>query len=174
MRKWYKFIAPNSWPDADMLPLGKIGIRAERGDSRSTNFTKDEQYTLISLWSIFRSPLMFGGNLPDNDQFTLSLITNDEVLAVNQNSNNNHEAFNKDGIIVWTANIPNSKDIYVAVFNTTDENNAEVKISWTKIGLQKNNYKVRDLWIKKDLGNFENSISLSINKHGAKLLKLSK
>ena len=55
-----------------MLPLGKIGIRAERGDNRFTRFTKDEQITLISLWSMFRSPLMFGGNLPDNDEFTLN------------------------------------------------------------------------------------------------------
>ncbi len=173
MRKWYRFITPNSWPDADMLPLGRIGLRAERGNSRSTNFTKDEQLTLMTLWSIFRSPLMFGGNLSDNDEFTLSLITNDEVLAVDQNSCNNHEAYIENGIVVWTAGVPNSKDVYVGVFNTTDENNSAVQISWNKIGLENKIYKVRNLWNKSGLGNFENSISLSINKHGAKLLRLS-
>jgi hypothetical protein len=174
MKKWYKYIGPNSWPDADMLPLGKIGIRAERGDSRSTNFSKDEQVTLLTLWSIFRSPLMFGGNLPDNDEFTLSLITNDEVIAVDQNSCNGHEAYNDNGMIAWTANIPNSNDIYVAVFNTTDRNKSDVDIQWKKLGMKNKNYVVRDLWSKTDLGKFENSVSLSINMHGAKLLKLSK
>ena len=174
MRTWYKHIAPDSWPDADMLPIGKIGIRAERGDNRYTHFTEDEQYTLISLWSLFRSPLMFGGNLPDNDDFTLALITNEEVLGVNQNSYNNHEAFNKDGIIVWSAHIPNSDDIYIGVFNTTDDDNSGISILWNDIGLTSKNYNVRDLWNKSDLGNSSNSISLSINKHGVKLLRLSK
>ena len=173
MRKWYKYTSPNSWPDADMLPLGKIGIRAERGDSRKTNFTRDEQITLISLWSIFRSPLMFGGNLPDNDRFTLSLITNDEVLSVNQNSYNNHEVYNEDGIIVWSANISNSKDIYAAVFNTNDKDKSEINLNWETLKLKNLKYNVRDLWEKSDLGKFEKSISLSINKHGAKLLKIS-
>ncbi len=173
MKTWYKYVKPNSWPDADMLPLGKIGIRAERGNSRSTNFTKDEQITLISLWSIFRSPLMFGGNLPDNDEFTLSLISNDEVLAIDQNSYNNHEAYEDSDIVVWSANIPNSKNIYIGVFNTNDGNNSDIKINWEKLGLKNKTYNVRDLWTKTNLGSFENLISLSINKHGAKLLKLS-
>lgn len=173
MRNWYQHTAPNSWPDADMLPLGKIGIRAERGDNRYTNFTKDEQFTLITLWSIFHSPLMFGGNLPDNDEFTLSLITNDEVLEVNQHSYNGREVYNNNGIIVWTANAPGSEDIYAAIFNTTDEDNGVI-IEWEKLRLKNHNYKVRDLWIKTDLGNFENSISFPINKHGAKLIRLTK
>jgi hypothetical protein len=83
--KWSRYTRPGAWPDADMLPLGRIGIRAERGDDRTTHFTRDEQRTLISLWSIARSPLMFGGDLPSNDDFTLSLLTNDEVLAADQN-----------------------------------------------------------------------------------------
>jgi alpha-galactosidase len=173
MRTWQKFKVPGCWPDADMLPLGKIGLRAERGDSRSTNFTKDEQFTLMSLWSMFRSPLIFGGNLPDNDEFTLSLITNSEVLEVNQNCCNNYEVLNENGISVWTADVPNSKDIYVAVFNTTNENNPSVKVFWNRIGLQNKNYKVRDLWTKSSVGNFDNSITLDINKHGAKLLRVS-
>jgi len=173
MRSWYKHTAPNSWPDADMLPLGRIGIRAERGESRFTHFTTDEQCTLLTFWSIFRSPLMFGGNLPDNDAFTLSLITNDEVLAVDQNSYNNREVYNHNGIIVWTANIPNSNNVYVAVCNTTDKVPSAIEIPWDRIGLINSSYKVRDLWTKSDLGKFDNSISLSINKHGARLLRIS-
>ena len=65
--KWIPFMGPGHWPDGDMLPLGRIGIRAERGDNRMSKLTKDEQNTLMSLFIICRSPLMFGGNLPDND-----------------------------------------------------------------------------------------------------------
>ena len=92
---WESYVQPGSWPDADMLPLGRIGIRAERGDNRSSLFTRDEQQTLMTLWSIFRSPLMFGGDLPSNDAFTLALITNPEVLAVNQHSSNGHQLITK-------------------------------------------------------------------------------
>lgn len=84
MAPWSPYSKENSWPDGDMLPLGRIGVRAERGDDRRSRFTADEQQTLMSLWAIARSPLMFGGDLPSNDDATLKLITNDEVLAVNQ------------------------------------------------------------------------------------------
>ena len=172
MREWQNHIGPASWPDADMLPIGKIGIRAERGENRFTHFTEDEQYTLITLWSMFRSPLMFGGNLPGNDDFTLSLITNGEVMAVNQNSSNNREVYNKDGIVIWTANVPNSDDIYAAVFNINDESKS-IALPWENFGIENNTYGVRDLWTKTELGEITDSISFDINAHGAKLIKLT-
>lgn len=170
MRTWQNYIGPNSWPDADMLPIGKIGIRAERGDNRFTHFTFDEQITLISLWSIFKSPLMFGGNLPDNDEWTLKLITNEEVLNVNQNSVNNKEIYNKNGIIIWSANPKNSKDIYLGIFNTTDLDK-KISILLSDLNLIESNYSVRDLWEKKDLGLITNSIDCDIKLHGAKLFR---
>ncbi len=84
--KWAKHSGTGYWPDADMLPLGRIGIRAELLSDRPTRFTKDEQITMMTLWSIFRSPLMFGGDLPSNDAWTLCLLTNAKVIAVNQSS----------------------------------------------------------------------------------------
>ena len=91
--RWAPFIGNGHFPDADMLPLGRIGIRAENGDDRMTRFSKEEQITLMTLFSIFRSPLMFGGNLPSNDAFTFSLITNKDVLYVNKFSKNNKQLF---------------------------------------------------------------------------------
>ena len=78
---WSPFIRKGNWPDCDMLPLGHIGIRSgERGKAdRMTCFTKPEQKTMITLWSIFQSPLMYGGELADLDAWTLSLLTNTEV-----------------------------------------------------------------------------------------------
>ncbi len=115
--KWSPYIAPGTWPDADMLPLGHIAIRGERGVDRQTNFTKDEQYTLMTLWSIFKSPLMFGGNLPDNEAFTDSLLTNDEVLYMHKTSVNNRQWYNQEDRIAWTADDPKNGDKFVALFN---------------------------------------------------------
>lgn len=92
-RKWTGHTGPNGWADADMLPLGRIAIRGERGNDRMSLLTRDEQVTLMTLWAIFRSPLMMGGDLPSNDEFTLKLLTNREVLAVNQQSTKNRELY---------------------------------------------------------------------------------
>jgi hypothetical protein len=116
-KKWAPYIAPGTWPDADMLPLGHIAIRGERGVDRQTNFTQDEQYTLMTLWTIFKSPLMFGGNLPDNNAFTKSLITNDEVLNMHKYSVNNKQWYNQNDQIAWTADDPANGDKFVALFN---------------------------------------------------------
>ena len=86
-RDWAKFAGKNgTWPDADMLPLGKLKVTDKEGGGTPTNFTPDEQQTVMTLWSIFRSPLIFGGDLPSNDAATTALITNEEVLEVNQHS----------------------------------------------------------------------------------------
>ena len=80
---WQGHAGPGRWPDADMIPLGFIGKRSV-GGNRMTHFSKDEQVTMMSLWALAPSPLMLGMNMPENDKWTLSLLTNDEVLAVNQ------------------------------------------------------------------------------------------
>ena len=115
--EWAPYITPGAWPDADMLPLGHLSIRGERGADRYTNFTKDEQYTLMTLWTMFKSPLMFGGHLPDNDEFTNSLLTNEDVLYVHKASTNNKEWFNKDEKVAWIADDPSNDDKFIGLFN---------------------------------------------------------
>jgi len=112
LRKWNPSRGPGHWPDADMLPLGVLDM-----GKRKTRFTPDEQFTLMTLWSIARSPLMLGADMTKLDDFTLSLLTNDEVLAVNQASSGNRELYHRDGLVAWVADVPNSKDKYVALFN---------------------------------------------------------
>ncbi len=114
--KWVPLMSPGHWPDGDMLPLGKIGIRAEQGDPRMTNFTDDEQTALMSLFLICRSPLMFGGNLPDNDQFTLNLMTNQEGLSILRRSRNNRLLLDDGEKIVWAADDTNRTDKYLSLF----------------------------------------------------------
>jgi alpha-galactosidase len=119
--QWIPYMSSGHWPDGDMLPLGRIGIRAERGESGISKLNNDEQSTLMSLFLICRSPLMFGGNLPDNDEFTLNLITNDEALAVLNKSKNNRMLFHNGEKVAWTADATDSRDKYVALFYTSDQ-----------------------------------------------------
>jgi alpha-galactosidase len=129
--KWTPFMRPGHWPDGDMLPLGRIGIRAEQGDPRMSNFTRDEQTTLMSLFAICRSPLMFGGNLPDNDRFTLDLLTNKEVLTVLQRSKNNRLLFDDGEKVAWIADDAGSSDRYVALFYVDRKPIATDKARWS-------------------------------------------
>lgn len=116
LRKWTTFRRPGAWPDADMIPFGMIEL------GRKTRFTAPEHYTLMSLWCIARSPLMFGGDMTKLDDFTASFLSNDEVLAVNQVSANNHQLFRTtDGLVAWVADVPKSSDRYLALFNTQDQ-----------------------------------------------------
>jgi hypothetical protein len=170
--KWTPYIGEGHWPDADMLPLGRIGIRAEHGDDRMTAFTKDEQITLMTLFSIFRSPLMFGGDLPSNDAFTLSLLTNEEVLDIHKNSINNKQLFRTGDLIAWTADDPKTKDKYLALFNASDTpDSVKISVKLEQLGL-KGNCTVRDLWSKKDMGKFNDEFASFIKKHGAGLYKV--
>jgi hypothetical protein len=109
------FQGPGHWPDADMLPFGNLKTWQT---NTYTKFSHDEQYTVMTLWSIARSPLILGANLPKNDDFTLALLTNDEVIAVDQTSSNNHQLYNTNNHVAWVADVPNSKDKYLALFNT--------------------------------------------------------
>jgi len=170
--RWTSKGGPGFYPDADMLPLGRIGIRAERGQPRMSGFTKDEQYTVMTLFAIFRSPLMFGGNLPDNDDFTLSLITNRNVLQVNQHSTNNRQVFRNNDLIAWTADDPKSGDKYLALFNASDSAGpVEITIRFEQLRLR-GSHTVTDLWTGKKLGRFNDSFARSINRHGAGLYRI--
>lgn len=197
LNNWSKTTGPGHWPDADMLPLGTIRM------GQKTNFTKDEQYTLMTLWSIARSPLILGADMAKMDDFTLSLLTNNEVIAVDQESSGNRQLFRRDGLIAWVADVPNSTDKYLAVFNTRDkpktqdaDSGIEVPVKLSEIGFN-GPCKIRNLWTKTDLGQFSdksseikpaninivnnsdagtpaNQFTPKINWHGAGLYRVSK
>jgi hypothetical protein len=169
---WNKWVRPGHWPDGDMLPLGHIGIRAERGDPRMSLLTHDEQTTLMSLWSIARSPLMFGGNLPDNDEFTLSLMTNDEVLSVDQKASSTRQLFSKGNQVAWVAEMPGSKAKWIAVFNIGDSGDEDVKVEWADIGLS-GKCAVRDLWAHKDMGEARDTRTFAVKPHASGFYKVT-
>ena len=171
-RAWAPYVGPNHWPDADMLPLGRIRIHGYKGPERQSRFTPVEQRTLLTLWAIFRSPLMMGGDLPTLDAATLEMLTNPEMLAVDQNSSHNRELFTRGNQVAWAADVPGSRDKYLAVFNLDDQAATEVTVSWSELGLGKK-CAVRDLWEKKDLGVVDAAFAPKIEPHGAGLYRIT-
>jgi alpha-galactosidase len=170
-KRWEGTGGPGHWPDADMLQIGKLSKRGPVGKERYSRFTEDELYTHMSFWCIYRSPLMIGGNLPENRELELKLFTNDEVLAVNQKGENPKQLYNKDGAMVWYSHIRGSKNIYVGLFNLGDEAK-NVSVDLAALGLS-GKVSVRDLWKKQDAGSYTATYQQQINKHGAALLMLS-
>ena len=172
LANWNPYMKSGNWPDADMLPLGHIGIRAERGEPRMSLLTHDEQRTLMTLWSIARSPLMFGGHLPDSDPFTFGLITNEEVLSANQKSTANKPLFSKGNQVAWVADVSGSKAKYVAVFNAGDTGDEAIRINWADLGLA-GSCAVRDLWEKRDLAEAADGKAFNIGPHSAALYRIT-
>ena len=170
---WYGHIAPGTWPDCDMIPLGRISIRGERGEERMTRLTKDEQYSLMNLFAIFRSPLMFGGDLPGNDAFTLSLLTNERVLKMHREGSQVRQLFHEDNKVGITSIDSENGDIYVALFNIHDVDTQDVSFSEAMLGISGRHY-IFELWHGKELGELNASFSVSLKPHESALLKLSR
>jgi alpha-galactosidase len=169
--QWAALSGPGYWPDADMLPLGRLGPAPGWGHARDTRLTHDEQRTLMTLWSIFRSPLMVGGDLTASSAWTTSLLTNPEVIAVDQHSTRNRQVIATHKTSVWLAEPVSGKGYYVAVFNL-EEAAATVQYAWNDLGLSEKEYRLRDLWEHKDLGS-ANAIRIRVPPHGAVLYSVS-
>ena len=168
---WAAKAAPGHWPDADMLPFGRLGPAPGWGQPRETRLSHDEQRMLMTLWCIFPSPLMVGGELPSADAWTLSLLTNPEVIAVEQHSSGNHPVINTDKTVVWTAQAGSGGGQYLAVFNLT-ESKAVVNYEWKDLGLSGKEYKLRDLWEHKDLGT-ANVLTAELPPHASALYRVT-
>jgi alpha-galactosidase len=163
---WTPHRAPGAWPDADMLPLGIIEF------GRKTRFTPDEQRTMMTLWSIARSPLILGADLTKLDDATLALLVNHEVLAVNQHSSANRQLFRTaEGLIAWVADVPGSADKYLALFNTGNIP-AAVPVTFADIGLT-GTVQIRDLWSAKNLTPSADHFAPELPAHGSGLYRLT-
>jgi alpha-galactosidase len=152
VREWSPYIGKGgTWPDADMLPLGKLRVTDKEAGPQDSKFTPDEQQTVMTLWCIVRSPLFFGGDLRALDSPTKALITNPEVLAVNQSSSGTRQPLEHDNLRFWTADAPGGTAQYVAAFNVGDKP-AEAIADWPDLGIAASSARVRDLWLRQDLG----------------------
>ncbi|HEX5322629.1 MAG TPA: putative Ig domain-containing protein [Capsulimonadaceae bacterium] len=166
---WSNSVGPGHWPDADMLPVGHVSIRNRSvGPDRQTHFTQNEQVTLLTLWALLPSPLMVGANLPDNDPWTLALLTNPEVFAVDQDSLG--AASQTGDLEVWSRSLAGG-DLAVGLFNRGRAASA-VTARWSDLGIN-TPQNIRDLWAHKDLGVFTDQYQADIPGHGALFLRLT-
>jgi alpha-galactosidase len=162
-----KYASPGHWNDPDMLVVGKLGW----GQLRPTRLTPDEQYTHISLWCLLAAPLLIGCDLSQLDDFTLALLSNDEVLALDQDAlGRQARRVIQDGSLEAWSKAMEDGSIALGLFNRGDEP-ASLKVPWTALGLS-GNHGVRDLWRQQDLGAFSDSFSASIPRHGVVLVRV--
>jgi hypothetical protein len=167
--KWAGLAQPGHWPDADMMPLGYLGPAPGWGKARQSRLSHDEQRTLMALWCIFRSPLMVGGRLPSADEWTVSLLTNPEVLAVDQHSTDGHPVIATDQVVVWRAKSEGGD--YVAAFNISSSTQ-KLSYKWSELGLNRATYQTRDLWEGRNLGSADR-LSVELPSHASVLYRIA-
>jgi hypothetical protein len=152
-----------------MIPLGRISIRGERGEDRQSRLTKDEQYSLMTLFTVFKSPLIFGGDMPSLDPFTQSLLTNKAVLKMHKESTGVKQLFQNDGKVAITSYNPKTKERYLALFNISDgKEPIDISVSLTDLGLTKA-AKITNMWTGKAIGKFEKTFSAPLAAHASGL-----
>lgn len=166
--KWAPFCGVGGFPDADMLPVG--AINQVYSPENRTRFTEDEQITMMTLWSIFRSPLMIGGELTKTDDFTLKLLTNREILKMHKNSRRARQekrwtAEDGNEYVLWTAESA-EKGRYVAVFNLGDKD-GKTEIDLESLGIRNAPQGV-ELW-KNERVKADSRFTVSLPSHGAKV-----
>ncbi|MBE0677155.1 MAG: glycoside hydrolase family 27 protein [Bacteroidales bacterium] len=173
--RWAPFIGGGTWPDADMLPIGNLcltGYPSGNKPEHMTQLSDDEIKTMMSLWAIIRSPLMWGGDPVTTPPEYEKYLLNKDVIAVNQESENNRMVWDRDSSRVWVADIPGTEDFYLALFNlksTVQE--VPFNFMWDNLT---GSYQVNDLWDKADSGIVENEFSCNLNPHASALFRLKR
>ena len=165
-----KFAGPGGWNDTDMLVVGKVGWGRELRDSR---LTPNEQLTHISLWSLQAAPLLIGADLSQIDPFTIDLLGNPEVLAVNQDALGRAAGrVSGDGWLeVWARPLVDGT-MALGLFNRSPYA-APVVARWTDLKLS-GPQPVRDLWQHKDLGVSTNEFTATVPRHGVVLVRIGR
>jgi hypothetical protein len=175
------YAGPGHWNDPDMLVVGKVGWGPSLHPSR---LTADEQYAHISLWSLLASPLLIGCDMSQMDEFTLNLLTNDEVLEVNQDPLGRQATpvRQEEGIEIWSKPLEDGSlavGIFctggkspVESFNWGDEkNHAKIRLDWADLNIT-GTHKIRDLWRQADLGEFTDKFEAEVPYHGVVFIRI--
>jgi hypothetical protein len=168
---WSKYARAGTWPDADMLPIGMLVPTPGEGKPRASRLTEDEQRTMITLWAMARSPLFIGGNLTQMDDTMKSLLTNPGVIEVDQHSTGGHLLGQDGNVVAWVAVSENRSRNYLALFNVGDAP-VHVDKTFAEYGfIDRAEYKVRDLWMRKELGAL-NAVTVDLPAHGSVMYSL--
>lgn len=169
--KWSDFASPGHWNDADMLVVGNVGWGL---DLHPSKLLPDEQYTHISLWCLLSSPLLLGCDLTKMDDFTLNLLTNHEVIAVNQDPAGKQAkcVLNEKKTRIYAKDmIDGSKAVGIFNLSELSEDPTSIRLDWKMLGIN-GPHTVRDLWSQKDLGKYQDGFSAELRPHAAVLLRV--
>lgn len=169
--KWLPHMKQGCWPDCDMLPLGKISKNCScLGDrDRFTNFTLDEQKTMLTLWSVFRSPLILGGELRENRPEDLALITNRDIIEINQLSSENAQLRRNKNEAVWSC-LDKNGDRVIALFNLSEEER-EITVDLKMYGFEGKKAGT-ELWTGEIIEIRGDLLSSAVVPHGVKIMRL--
>lgn len=165
-KAWAPYVKDGAYPDCDMLPVGRLEKCNNKPEGRWTRFTQDEQITMLSLWCIFRSPLMIGAEMRENDEFTLKLLTNKAILEMNKKSRNATELCRTESYIIWSADCVDGGKYY-AIFNL-DDKEQELTID----GID-DSFSITELWTGESFSAKQSKIKAVVNSHGAKVFKIN-
>ncbi len=171
--RWQQYMKPGHWNDPDILQIGRLGKPNRPNVTfEQTRLTADEQYTHVSLWCLLSAPLIISCDLENIDDFTMGLLTNDEVIAVNQDAAAQpaRKAWHRGNFQVWQKRLSNGS-VAVGFFNT-GESKAVLRVSLKDLGLN-GAYRVRDLWKRAQVGEAQGNVAVELNAHGCALLKFT-
>ncbi|MCU0322010.1 MAG: glycoside hydrolase family 27 protein [Chitinophagaceae bacterium] len=192
MYMWQPFIGDGTWPDADMIPIGKLCLTGFPVRQMPANFdpntynkrehfsflTREEQKTLMSFWCIVRSPLIWGGDPIQSTKEDFEIISNKELIYINQNTTNNHQVDNfiysgsSKNNRIWIADEAGTQNKYLCFFNLSDkEQNITMNLEWEEI---RGRFQIRDIWKHSNEEITDGEITRKVPAHGSVVLKLTK
>ncbi len=169
--RWLPYAGPGHWPDLDMLPLGQLRPSPGWGDPRATRLTHDEQRSMMTLWSIVRAPLIYGGNAAQTDAWTLALLTNPEVIALDQHSEGAKNVLLTERLAIYTAKPGSGSGTYAAIFNRQDTPQT-IHLTPQQLQLSTAPARVHDLWHERPDASFAGTLDLMLAPHASVLLSL--
>ncbi|MEV0288603.1 X2-like carbohydrate binding domain-containing protein [Kribbella sp. NPDC050820] len=159
---WWRHGGPGGWNDLDSLNVG---------NGQMDGLTRDERRTAATLWAVSAAPMFVGNDMTNLDSYGLELLTNREVIAVNQAGRPAQPLSTKTNRQVWFS-LNEDNSYTVALFNL-GQTDADMTVNWADLGLD-GAAKVRDLWAHKDLGQFESGFTAQdVPIHGVRLLKVT-
>ncbi len=167
----HPYARPGAWNDPDYLQIGYVGAANVMGDPVPCPLTPNEQYSYMSLWCLMAAPLVYSGDMTRLDPFTLNVLCNPEVIDIDQDplGKQGFPVVQEDGFEVWTKPLEDGS-LAVGLFNT-QELPRELTLDFAAVGL-KGKRQLRDLWRRQDLGEFENTFTATIPRHGVCLLRV--
>lgn len=168
---WQDHVAAGCFPDCDMLPLGKLGKGF--GHEWECRLTKEEQKTMLTLWCMFRSPLMIGTELTTLDEWTYQLLTNRDLLALMGADRRGKQIRRDEGQAVWINTDHKTGEKCVALFNLDDQE-TQLGIALQEVGIQEQACRIYELWDKQELLADDGQIRADVPAHGVKVYRLLK